>query len=202
MEFERVVAKRRMVRAFNSEAVDRREIDRIIGLAIRSPSAGNTQGWHFLVLEGSDQTAKFWDVSLPAEKRPTFRWQHLLDAPVLIIPLADPQMYVGRYGEPDKAKTGLGAGADRWSTPYWLVDTAFATMTLLHAVVDAGLGALFFGLFDREDEILAAFGVPSYLQALGAIAIGHPATEQAVGRSESRVRRDLGDVIHRGYWSK
>lgn len=201
MEFERVVAKRAMVRAFSDRQVDPALVDELIDLATRAPSAGNTQGWHFLVLEGAEETARFWDISLPAEKRHSFRWPHLLDAPVLIIPLADPAMYVGRYGESDKARTGLGAGTEHWRTPYWTVDTAFATMTLLHAVVDKGLGALFFGLFDREDQILKAFAVPDHLVALGAIAIGYPAPQQSPGRSAKRRRRSTDEVIHRGNWS-
>ena len=52
-------------------------------------------------------------------------------APVIALPLADPQAYVDRYGEPDKAATGLGRGADAWPTPYWTVDTSMAVMTLL-----------------------------------------------------------------------
>ena len=34
----------------------------------RAPSAGKTQGWHLVVLEGAE-TARFWDVTLPPERR-------------------------------------------------------------------------------------------------------------------------------------
>ena len=52
-------------------------------------------------------TARFWDATLPDERRATFRWRHLLDAPVMAVALADPQAYVERYAEPDKEATGL-----------------------------------------------------------------------------------------------
>ena len=55
-----------------------------------------------------------------------------------------------RYAEPDKAATGLGRSAAAWPVPYWTVDAAFAVMTLLLAAEDAGLGALFFGVFQGE----------------------------------------------------
>jgi membrane-associated protease RseP (regulator of RpoE activity) len=72
----------------------------------------------------------------------------------LIIPLAHAQAYVDRYAEPDKTTTGLGHSADDWPVPYWLVDTAMSSMLMLLAAVDQGLGALFFGIFDHEAELL------------------------------------------------
>src|SRR5262245_2803777 len=50
MEFVEVVKKRRMVRNFTSEPVDPAAIDRILDLARRAPSAGNTQGQSFVVV--------------------------------------------------------------------------------------------------------------------------------------------------------
>ena len=90
-----------------------RDLDGIVDLAARSPSAGKTQGWHLVVLEGAE-TALFWDATLPAVKRDSFRWKRLLNAPVIALPLADSKAYIDRYAEPDKAQTGLGAGASAW----------------------------------------------------------------------------------------
>ena len=146
-EFREVVRNRRMTRAFASEPIDPALVDDLVDLASRAPSAGKTQGWHVVVLEGADQIARYWDITLPADKRASFRWQHLLDAPVLMLPLADPSAYVERYAEPDKARTGLGDGVDAWPAPYWTIDTSMAVMTLLLAAEDRGLGALFFGVF-------------------------------------------------------
>ncbi|MFM8853844.1 MAG: nitroreductase family protein, partial [Acidimicrobiaceae bacterium] len=89
-----------MVRAFRRAPVDSKLVERIVDLSSRAPSAGKTQGWHLLVLR-NEQTTKFWDLSLPLEKRSSFRWQHLLDAPVIGLVFADPQAYLERYSEPD-----------------------------------------------------------------------------------------------------
>ena len=35
-------------------------VDRLVDLARRAPSAGHTQGWAFVVLEGHEQTGRFW----------------------------------------------------------------------------------------------------------------------------------------------
>lgn len=199
MEFARVVHRRRMVRAFTDEPVEREVLDRLLDLATRAPSAGNSQGWHFVVLEGQDQTDRFWNVTLPADRRADFAWPGLLTAPVLVIPFADAGRYVERYAESDKSSTGLGADASAWPVPYWVVDTSFATMTLLHGVVDEGLGALFFGIFRNEDALLAELGAPAGLRPIGAIAIGHPAPDSP-GRSSGRPRRSPDEVVHRGGW--
>ncbi|HET9611069.1 MAG TPA: hypothetical protein VFP06_15780, partial [Acidimicrobiales bacterium] len=71
---------------------------------------------------------------------------------------------------------------------------------LLLAAVDAGLGALLFGLFGHEAAVLAALGVPPGWRALGAVALGWPAPDEP-GRSAARPRPPLGRVIHRGGWA-
>ena len=190
-----------MTRAFTSDPIAPALIDDLVDLASRSPSAGKTQGWHAIVLEGPAEVARYWDITLPADTRSSFRWQHLLDAPVLMIPLADPAAYVERYAEADKVRTGLGRGADAWPAPYWTIDTAMAVMTLLLAAEDRGLGALFFGVFQRQSEVRAEFGIPDGLEIIGAIALGHPRSDGIEpGRSSRRPRRSPAEIIHRGRW--
>ena len=119
---------------------------------------------------------------------------------MVVVPVAVPGAYVARYGEPDKAASGLGRGADAWPVPFWLVDTAFATMTLLLAATDAGLGALFYGLFGREAVVREAYGIPADHRPVGAVALGWPGADARPGRSAGRGRRPLAEVVHRGRW--
>ena len=190
-----------MTRAFARTPVPDATLERLVLLASRAPSAGKTQGWHLIVLTGA-QTARFWDITLPVERRATFRWQGLLAAPVIALPLADPQAYVDRYAEPDKATSGLGAGAEAWPTPYWTVDASMALMTLLLAAEDEGLGALLFGVFRGEASLRSALDIPERLQLLGAIALGWPIADSGgSGASASRPRRRPAEIIHRGGWS-
>ncbi len=203
-EFAEVVRSRRMTRSFDDRPIDPQVIDGLVDLAARSPSAGKTQGWHLVVLEG-DETAVFWDATLPAVKRDSFRWKRLLNAPVIALPLADSKAYVDRYGEPDKVQTGLGSGASAWPVPYWTIDTSMAVMTLLLAAEDAGLGALFFGVFRGERELRQRLGIPGGLELLGALAVGYPAdpddgAASGPGRSAARERRRPRQIIHRAGW--
>jgi len=199
VEFEQVVRSRRMVRNYLPDPVEPAIIDGLLELATKGPSAGNTWGTHFVVLEGA-QVARYWDLTLEPEKRETFPWPGLLHAPVIVLPCGDVAAYVTRYGEPDKRRTGLGDGADAWSIPYWHVDTAMATMTLLHAATDAGLGALFFGVFDHEPVVCDALGIPATVRPIGAVAIGWPSDTDRMSKSARRGRPSVSDIVHRGQW--
>jgi nitroreductase len=199
-EFGAVVRRRRMCRSFGSDPVPAALIDQLVDLAGRSPSAGKTQGWHLVVLEG-EQTERFWRHAFPADRRDGFSWPGLFAAPVIALPFADPDAYVARYGEDDKAFTGLGAGVDAWPTPYWTIDGSMAVMTLLLAAEDAGLGALLFAVFHGEQQVRAELSVPDGLQLLGALALGWPAAgDQSPGVSVARLRRAPPQIVHRNGW--
>jgi len=199
LDFREVLDRRHMVRAFRPDPIDPAVLERLLADALRAPSAGNSQGTELIVLSGPEETARYWDVALPPERRAAFAWPDLLAAPVLVLVLADPQRYLDRYAEPDKAATGLGDDLTAWRTPYWLVDGGMAVHTLLLGAVDTGLGALLFGLFAREEAVRAALGVPEDRDVVGVVALGHP-LPSAPGRSAGRPRRPTDEVIHRGGW--
>ena len=191
--FEAVVRRRRMTRAFRPDPLEPALVDRLIDLARRAPAAGNTDGLRFVVLDRPADVAALWDLTLPPDRRAGFPWPMLLDAPVLVLPCVSPGAYVARYGEADKAsrraatpaaRRALGEGVEAWSVPYWLVDGGMAVMTLLLGAEDAGLGALFFGLFEHEGAVAAALGVPAGWRVVGVVALGHP----AAGRPATAVR--------------
>ncbi|MBX3314742.1 MAG: nitroreductase family protein [Actinobacteria bacterium] len=202
MELSEAIRRRRMVRAYRTDPVDPGVVDHLCDLARRAPSAGHSQGLDLLVLEGADQVGSYWDVTLPPARRATFRWQGLLRAPVLLVVVVDPEAYVARYAEPDKAATGLGGGAANWSVPFWWVDAGAAIEHVLLGAVEAGLGACLFGLFEHEAAVAARFAVPEGRRLVASIAIGHPDPgSDGPGRSADRRRRGLDEVVHRGGWT-
>ncbi len=174
-------------------------LDALLDLARRAPSAGNSQGTELLVLDRPEATARYWDITLPQERRDHFGWPGLLVAPVLVIVWVSPAMYVARYGEADKSGTGLGTVASVWPVPYWFVDGGMVVDQLLLAATDAGLGACFFGLFEHETAVREEFDVPREWRAVGTIALGHAAPDRR-SSSADRPRRPLPDVVHRGSW--
>jgi len=180
-----------MVRAFATESVLDDSLARVLGAGLAAPSAGHVQAVDLLVV---DEPARYWGITL-ADPR-GFRWQGLLAAPLLIVPVVSPDAYAARYSEPDKDSTGLGS-VDAWPVPYWWVDGGMAVEAMLLAAVAEGLGACFFGLFEHERAVLDAFGVPADRRALGTVALGHPLPDTP-GRSSARPTRT--DRVHRSRW--
>jgi nitroreductase len=203
LEFAEVLRRRRMVRTYTDRPVDRELVDRVVDAGRRAPSAGFSQGWAFVVLEGAEQTQPFWALTAPASPRRTAgdRWDRIRAAPVIIVALAHPQAYLDRYQESDKAGLGLEREAG-WRVPFWLIDTAFAAMTILLAATDAGLGSLFFALGGGEAELLAHLGVPSGYEPIGAIALGWPSEHDVRSPSLARGRRDRAETVHYGRWAE
>ncbi len=194
-----MVRRRKMCRNFLDRPVDPVVVDRLLARARRAPSAGHTQGWAFVVLEGPAQTRRFWELDADPAWLAAPTHPGLLRAPVIVLPLASRDAYLDRYAEADKATAGR-PGPDGWSAPYWVVDTAFATMLLLLGAVDEGLGALFFALHGPPERTLGAFGVPGGWEALGAVALGWPAPDAQPSASAGRGRRPQAEVVHRGRW--
>lgn len=192
MELAEVLRRRRMVRNFARDPVPSSSRDRILAAMQRGPSAGFSQGFEFLVLEG-DAAASFWDIAWPEEVR---EGPHtgVTNAPLVIVPCADKETYLTRYAEPDKGWTDRDEG--RWPVPYWIIDTAFATMLGLLAVVDEGLGALFAGTH-QMDEVKEAFGIPDAYEPIGYLAIGYPDVDVP---SPSLARGHRRDRVHHGRW--
>jgi nitroreductase len=198
MEFQDVVRKRRMVRSFESRPLRPETVERIIRNALRAPSAGFSQGWAFLVLEGVEQTQSYWDAVGPSDTD-AFRWQDLFKAPLLIVCLSNKRAYLERYAEADKGWTDRSEA--HWPAPYWDIDTGMAALLMLLTAVDAGLGALFFGVPPGKiDRLREAFGIPSELSPIGTVAVGYPMAGDPPSPSLKRGHRPEEEVIHRGRW--
>ncbi len=196
MELRTALARRRMVRAFEPTPLPPEELDDVLDRARRAPSAGNTQAVRFVVLDSPETRALYWDTTLPHERRSGFRWQGMLDAPALVLVTVQPEAYVTRYGERDKATTGLGSSAEAWAVPYWWVDAGAVVQNVLLLAVDRGWGACLFGPFDHEPALRHALGVGEGIRLVATIALGLALTDEP-GRSTSRVRPSRSEVIRR-----
>ncbi len=212
MELADAVRRRKMVRSFSGEPVPTEVLDRVLDLACRAPSAGNTGGWDAVVLAGPAESAAFWDATTTAEWRArSRRWTGLQRAPVVVALFVDPDAYRARYFEPDKrgpdrsdqpdhSENEVGGLEGEWPVPYWFVDGGFAVMVMLLAAADAGLGACFLGNFRGEAALRDALGVPDDRRYVGAVLMGAPGGDDPPSASLSRGRRQSSEVVHRGRW--
>lgn len=196
MDFKDIVRKRRMVRHFTSQAVARGAIERILDAASRGPSAGNSQGQDFVVVTDASRRKRIAD--LCGEKGYVEQGfdAFLSEAPVHIVPCYREATYHERYQETDKIQED---GTEiTWPVPFWVMDGGCATMLILLAAVDEGLGAAFVGTWELQglrDEL----GIPSDVTPLGVIALGHPAPDKRSG-SLDRGRRRANSTGHWEQW--
>jgi nitroreductase len=191
MDFQEVVRRRRMVRTFTGEPVPKDSLDRILGNAVRGPSAGFSQGQSFLLLTEPADRERFWAIAGAAVN------ESAQTAPAVIVPMSCKRVYLDRYAQPDKGWTDRDEA--RWPVPFWHIDTGMAALLILQTVVDEGLGAIYFGIVpEAVQPFRDAFGVPDDQEPIGAIAIGFDAeTEKRDLRSK---RRSVEDVLHYGRW--
>ena len=194
MDFQDVVNRRRMVRAFDARPLPGEVVDRVLANAQRAPSAGFSQGWAFLALVDPADRGRFWStISTGSAREP-----EVAAAPLIVVCLSHKDAYLDRYAQPDKGWADRDEA--RWPAPYWDIDTGFAALLMLLTAVDTGLGALFFGIVpDRIDAFRDAFGVPSADHPIGAVAIGYAAPDRP-SPSLKLGRRPPEEVIHRGRW--
>ncbi len=202
MEFQDVVRRRRMVRSYTDDPVDRAVVDRALANATRAPSAGFSQGWGFLVLDTPDDVHHYWEATTDSLEDPD-RWlRGMMRAPVLVVPCSSKAAYLRRYAEPDKGWTDEDEA--RWPVPFWHMDAAMASLLVLLTAVDEGLGACFFGIPPAKvGAVRAGFGIPPEFDPVGAITLGHPdRAGGAAGSPSRRPRKDQSEVVHRGRWAE
>jgi nitroreductase len=167
-----LLGRRRMVRRFKPDPLPTATIRRLVAAAVRAPSAGHTQPWEFVVVRERGRRRELAEAA--------FGQQFVAEAPVVIVPCFDVERARPRYG----------ARAER----YGMIDAAFASLCLLLAVTEAGLGACFVGAID-EARVARVIDLPSHVHPLAVMPIGHPA------ESPSRMRvRTPRDVVHAERW--
>ncbi len=196
-----------MIRAFTGELLPAGTAERLLKAANRAPSAGFSQGYSFLVLEGQEQSAPLWKILYEAaasedvtEDEDPAQVTALSTAPLVIVPLACKDVYLDRYAQPGKGWTDRDEA--RWPVPYWYIDTGFTALLILLAVVDQGLGAVFFGIPPKNmADFRMQFGVPGQWTPIGAIAIGRPdPASDPVPPARASDRKSLDELVHRGHW--
>ena len=199
MEFAEVLRRRRMIRRFDQRPVPREVVDRIIDVGRRAPSAGFSQGLELLVLDTPETIAAFWAIT----RDPSFGWDLddvAVGPTVIVLPIPDPGRYVERYSQPDKIAFGMD-DAERWPVKFWEIDAAMASMLMLLAAVDEGVGGWFFGITHGERALLDHFGAPAHLRPIGILGFGYRAAdEEPAGSWRTRDRRPLREQIHRNGW--
>jgi nitroreductase len=157
--------KRRSIRRYSNKPVDKSEIRLMLKAGMYAPSARNEQPWHFIVIDDRGILDKIRKVHPYASM--------LSGAALAILVCGDENLEL--------------------SKGYWPVDCSAATQNILLAAYDLGLGAVWLGVYPRQERqsaINKIFELPSNVQAFSLISIGHPAEEKGVPDrfKEDRIR--------------
>ncbi|NJK87808.1 MAG: nitroreductase family protein [Bacteroidales bacterium] len=150
MELLKGLLTRRSIRKYTGENVTREQIDTIIEAAMYAPSAVDKQPWHFIVF--SDKKTIEGVIALNKNA-----WM-LEQAAIGILVCYDETLHHG---------PGYGP-----------VDCSAATQNLLLAAHGLGLGAVWVGVYPRQDRIEGIgrlFNLPENVKPFSIVSIGYPA---------------------------
>jgi nitroreductase len=163
------ILSRRSIRKYTKQSVPDQLIKELLEAAMNAPSAGNEQPWHFIVIN---------DRGILDEIPKYHPYSQMIrEAYVAIVICCDLQL--------DK-QDGL-----------WVQDCAAATENLLLAVQAKGLGAVWLGVYPREERVTGLrklLSIPEQVIPFSLIPIGYPA--------EHKPRADRYDSsrIHDNRW--
>ncbi len=170
MDFWQVVESRHSVRSYDPTVnVPQEMVEKLLAAAVRAPTGGNRQPWHFYVVR--DRALR--EGLMTAAYGQKFIGQ----APVVIVVCTDAEKSAVRYG-------------DRGRGLYCLQDTAAAVEHILLGAVALGLGSCWVGAFD-EAAAAEALTLPEKHRPVAILPIGRPDRE-STGRTP---REPMEDVV-------
>ena len=150
MDAIEAIITRRSIRKYTNDEVSDKLIEKLLEAAMSAPSAGNQQAWCFVVIT----ERKILD-EIP-NYHPHSKM--LKDAPLAILVCGDLEV-----------ETRKG---------FWIQDCAAATENILISANALGLGAVWLGVYPREERVVGiknVLGLPDHIIPLSLIPIGHPA---------------------------
>ena len=169
MQTLEAIRTRRSIRAFTDEPVLDEQIRTILAAAMNAPSARNQQSWEFIVIDDRDIL----------DEIPT---HHASAKMCLMAPIAI---------------AVCGNTLREQSPGFWQQDCAAATENMLLAAHDIGIGAVWCGIYPREDRVKAyreLLHLPDGIIPMALVVIGNPAE---CPHPEDRYNPDF---IHRNKW--
>jgi len=150
MDIIKAIHSRRSIRKYEDRAVPDESIRQIISAGMSAPSAGNQQPWQFIVIKDKNILDKIPTVHRHAS--------FAKNAPLAILICGDLKF--------DKHKD------------FWIQDCSAATQNMLLAIHALGLGAVWTGVYPREDRIEAfrkLLNIPHEVIPFAFIPVGYPA---------------------------
>ena len=195
--FEAMFSQRQITR-FKPDPVPREAIEKIIEAAIRAPSGGNTQPWHFVAITDPGLISRIGEIykelwlgarrsqAEPGEttvyRAARYLANHMPEVPAMILICAD---HSANYTPGQPIERG------RHASSIWL-----AVQNLFLAARALGLGTrLTTTHIRREQEIKDMLVIPDYVETVALTPIGYPR-----GRFGPTDRKPAAEVSSYNRW--
>jgi nitroreductase len=165
----KAILTRRSIRKYKPQSVPDEIIAELLTAAMCAPSAGNEQPWEFVVINDRKLLNRIPEFHPYATM--------LKEAPVAILVCGDLKR--------EKHKD------------YWVQDCSAATENILIAVSEKKLGAVWLGIYPREERVAGLrklLGIPENIVPFSLIAIGYPAEAKEPADRFDPVR------VHQNRW--
>jgi nitroreductase len=150
MDAMEAILSRRSIRQYTDQPVPDEILETLLKAAMSAPSAGNQQAWQFLIINDRRVLDEIPKVHPHASM--------LRQATAAILVCGD-----------KKLETNKG---------YWTQDCSAATQNLLLAAHANGLGAVWLGVYPKEQRVVGLqklLALPEHVVPLALVSIGYPA---------------------------
>ena len=157
---------RRSIRKYGDQHVSEEQVQKLLQAAMMAPSAMNAQPWHFVVIKDRAILAEIGARNPNAEMTK--------DAPLAILVCADLKL--------------------EQAPGFWPQDCSAAVQNLLLAARDAGLGAVWTGVYPLEKRMAGCrklFNIPDTVFPFAVIPLGYPKDPEAAFKKMDRYRPEL-----------
>ncbi len=153
MDAVEAILSRRSIRKYTGDTIPDLVVNEILRAAMSAPSAGNEQPWQFVVIRNRRTLDRIPEVHPHS--------QMVKEASVAVLVCGD----LGR----EKHKG------------FWVQDCSAATENMLIAAYSKGLGAVWLGIYPREDRVdgfRRMLEIPEDVIPFALIPIGYPAEKK------------------------
>jgi nitroreductase len=169
MDAYKAIITRRSIRKFEDRAVPEEVVRQLLEAAMQAPSAVNKQPWYFVVIDERELLSKLPEINPNAGMA--------ADAPCAILVCGDTELVHG--------------------PGYLPQDCSAATQNILLAAHALGLGAVWCGIYSREEREAGTrtlLRLPDSIVPFSLIVLGYPA------ETPRQPERYIEERVHRNGW--
>ncbi|MDA3938287.1 MAG: nitroreductase family protein [Spirochaetia bacterium] len=171
MSFQKLANTRFSVRKYKNTPVERDKILRCLEASRLTPSACNSQPWHFVVVDNPEEVVVLAEkTTLPLTKLNQF----VKGSPVIIAIVAE------------RPNLSAGLGGMIKQKPYYLMDIGMAAEHFCLQAVEEGLGTCMLGWFN-EKAVKEYLSVPAKKSIPLLITLGYPDKEVSPAKNRAKL---------------